>query len=81
MIVGLQKYLLQLLRKLNILFFIWSGMTEVLLFDNVDFLEIRELFLTTKNLSSTWLIKFTKIKVSERTIKVLITWNVHHSFI
>ena len=81
MIVGLQKYLLQLLRKFDILFFIWSGMTEVLLFDNVDFLEIRELFLATKNLLSTWLIKFTKIKFSERTMKVIIIWNVHNFLI
>ena len=56
-------------------------MTEVLLFDNVDFLEIRELFLATKNLLSTWLIKFTKIKFSERTMKVIIIWNVHNFLI
>ena len=81
MIVGLQKYLLQLLRKFDIPLLIWSGVTEVLLFDNVDFLEIRELFLTTKNLLSTWLIKFTKIKFSERTMKVIIIWNVHNFLI
>ena len=78
MIMRLQKNLLQLLWKLNILFFIWSGVTEILLLGNEYFLEILELFLiTTKYFSSTWLIKFTKINVSEWTIKILFLVTCH----